>query len=216
MDIFVDIPMLLEHFDTAKSCPDAEIQRMQLEYVREKCWHFHRLLNVWRSDVHLPDQFEYTTIEQHSSVEYLMTVYTACIFWSMSILVYGVLHIIHLQHPSLQASPPPSIDPRNYCLKIAQTLPLFLSRESGEFGKHMIIYPTAVALRWLYATDDVGEESAERKMILNAFDESGSGVYINGFRDSCQRNSAHGEELKMLEGVEAVRKRGRMWLGMDW
>jgi hypothetical protein len=214
MDIFVEVPTLLEDFDNGKSRPGAEIQRSQLEDVGDKCWHLHRLLNIWRSDIQLPDQFDYSL---DCSVEHLMAVYSACIFWAISILVYSTLHILHIQHPSLFTRPlPTQLEPRKYCLKIAQALPLFLSHEAGEFGKHMIIYPTAVALRWLYANDEMVEVSMERKMILDAFDDSGSGAYINGFRDSCQRNSAHGEELKLLEGIEAVRKRGRMWLGMDW
>jgi hypothetical protein len=216
MDIFVDVPTLLEDLDNAKSCHDAGARLTQLKEVRDKCWHIHGRLTLWWSDTQLPDPLD-LAMDQVCSVEHLMAVYIACIFWAISILVYSTLHIVHAQSPSLLTeSPPPQLEPRKYCLKIAQALPLFLSGDSGEFGKHMIIYPTAVALRWLYATDEVDVVSTERKMILGAFDDSGSGAYINGFRDSCQRNSAHGETLKLLEGIEAVRKRGRMWLGMDW
>lgn len=179
------MPTLLEDLDTAKDYSDPETRETLRSEVKRNCWAFEEKLVDWRTKVGVADPI-YTLDVNHTcfSLDLVAASQIMCLYWSICIIVYSTLRIIS----GPQTNPPTYTDPRLYCRRIAEAIPVLLHPLSGVYGVHMVGFPVALALRYLEVVD--GQVVSEEKlMILDVFRKSGHGKLVDRFVSSIRANS---------------------------
>lgn len=181
LDIFVEIPTLLEDLDTMLDCPDADRQRTLRHQLIQKCRAHESALTCWRAVVGIADPTYRIDGADVSSppptVQILAAAHILCVYWSTCIILYSTLRIASPQDFSELL---PLADPRHYCRRIAEGVAILLHPVSGVYGVHLANFPTAVALMYLNAIDGV-HISAEKRMFLDVFRRPGHGTTVNRF-----------------------------------
>jgi hypothetical protein len=185
IDILVEMPTLLEDLDIAKDSSDLESRELQRRELENSCWDFEKKLVDWRTKVGVAES-TYTLDVNHMpvSLDLVAASQIMCLYWSICIIVYNTLRIMS----GPQANLPSHTDPRLYCRRIAEAIPVLLHPLSGAYGVHMVGFPVALTLRYLDAVD--GQAVSEEKlMILDVFTKSGHGKLVDRFISSIHANS---------------------------
>jgi len=187
VDVLVDIPTLLEDLDAAKACLDSENRKILHLGVTQQCWTLDERLVEWRTHLGITDPVYTLYIDQLSfSMDLVAASQILCLYWAICIVVYRTLHSVADPDTHL----PGRTDPRIYCRRIAEAIPVLLHPLSGSYGVHMVGFPIAVALRYLNGVDGhvTQADPEEKQMILNVFRNSGHGKLVEGFVSSIQAN----------------------------
>ncbi|KAK2787101.1 hypothetical protein FQN52_007367 [Onygenales sp. PD_12] len=200
IDIFVEIPTLLENLDIMRGCQEADTREALQHELLQTCWELERELINWRIHLGIKDPtYTLGTTDPSSpySLEHLAACHIMCLYWSASIILYSTLHIVSNNPPTPL---PPHTEPRIYCRRIAEAVPLLLHPLAGGYGVHLTSFPVSAAMMYLNAVD--GEMvSEEKRMIFDAFKGSGHGRTVERFNGSMQRIDAMAHGPAMMESV---------------
>ncbi|EXJ89137.1 hypothetical protein A1O3_02201 [Capronia epimyces CBS 606.96] len=209
IDIFVDMPTILQDLDALQACPDPASQSLMQDQLVQKCLACERELVAWRASVGVVEAnyafynvdtgTDTDNLNPHASfsfsIDRIAAAHIMCLYWSICIIVYSTLRTLSLSfslssHSHPQAHPPlplpltQTIDPAVYCRRIAEAVPLLLHPRSGVYGFHLTTFPVAMALTYLSRD---GHEYEEKTMILDAFATSHHGSAVGGFIASLHR-----------------------------
>ncbi|KAK2795132.1 hypothetical protein FQN51_000551 [Onygenales sp. PD_10] len=200
IDIFVEIPTLLENLDIMRGCQEADTREALQHELLQTCWELERELINWRIHLGIKDPtYTLGTTDPSSpySLEHLAACHIMCLYWSASIILYSTLHIVSNNPPTPL---PPHTEPRIYCRRIAEAVPLLLHPLAGGYGVHLTSFPVSAAMMYLNAVD--GEMvSEEKRMIFDAFKGSGHGRTVERFNGSIQHIDAMAHGPAMMESV---------------
>lgn len=191
LDIFVDMPALLEDLDAMLDFPSAEGQHELRHHLVQRCLAHEEALISWRAGVGIADPTYRIHISSPSpTIQLLAASHILCVYWSICIIVYSTLRIASPQHSSKGL---PLVDPRRYCRRIAEAVAILLHPASGVYGVHLANFPTALALMYLNAVDGVNI-SVEKRMFLDVLNGPGGyGTTVNRFvRSTTQQEKQSG------------------------
>lgn len=202
LDVFVDLPSLLQSTDTMQECENHEDKEMQRRALVARVKLFKQRLRDWRRHVGIKASYSVRS-EQPFSLELLAVSHIMCLYWSICIILYGTQRAV-----DGTAGP----DPRTYCRKIAETLPLLLRPESGMYGTHLCNFPTSMALMYLNATDG-DSTSVEKTMIIDALTSTRHGPKVVRFCSAVARQASRSEQIARINGSGAEKTWAKSWLG---
>ncbi len=203
------MPALLEDMDTMSSCPDANRQRECRRQLVQECWRHESSLSRWRADVGIADPTYQLDVDAPSpSVDLLAAAHILCLYWSICIILYSTLRIAS----EAEAELPARADPRFYCRRIAETIPILLHPLSGIYGVHLANFPVALALTYLHAVDG-SLVTAEKRLFLDAMRRSGHGETVDRFVTSTQHGIRKSSRPVMGEAPETIEAEAVSWLG---
>ena len=152
VDVLVDMPGLVQHFDTMQLCADTSRQdALRLELV-EKCWDYYRQLLLWltlvRQAVTLSTGNN-NPAAQHDSEDVVTRVAQAhgmTLFWTTSLVLYSILHMASA--PSA-VDLPGLADPAHHGRMLAEALPVLLQPSAGLYGQQSAALPLEVVLQYV-------------------------------------------------------------------
>ncbi|KAK2787586.1 hypothetical protein FQN53_005036 [Emmonsiellopsis sp. PD_33] len=200
IDIFVEIPTLLENLDIMRGCQETNPREALQHELLQTCWELERELINWRIHLGIKDPtYALGTTDPSSpySLEHLAACHIMCLYWAASIILYSTLRIVSNNPPTPL---PPHTEPRIYCRRIAEAVPLLLHPLAGGYGVHLTSFPVSAAMMYLNAVD--GEMvSEEKRMIFDAFKGSGHGRTVERFNGSIQHIDAMAHGPAMMESV---------------
>ncbi|KAK2809698.1 hypothetical protein FQN50_003543 [Emmonsiellopsis sp. PD_5] len=196
IDIFVEIPTLLENLDIMRGCQETNTRATLQHELFQTCWELERELINWRIQLGIKDP-TYTLGSSPYSLEHLAACHIMCLYWSLCIILYSTLRIVS-NNP--QTPLPPHTEPRIYCHRIAEVVSLLLHPLAGGYGVHLTSFPVSAAMMYLNAVD--GEMvSEEKRMIFEAFKVSGHGRTVERFNGSMQHIDAVAHGTAMMGSV---------------
>ncbi|KAK0732018.1 hypothetical protein B0H67DRAFT_92482 [Lasiosphaeris hirsuta] len=183
LDTFVEMPGLLQDVDEMRADPPGH-PTLRHELVR-RCWRYESELSAWRARAGIADPAYRLELGVGSppALDLVAASHILCVYWSMCIIVYSTLHSLSADKTTL----PERANPRVYCRRIAEAVPVLLHPRSGAYGMHLANFPAAIALVYLNAADGGGVASEERGIILRAFERSVAGKTAGHFIASAQR-----------------------------
>lgn len=209
MDIFVDLPNILEEMDIMQTCPDKASQEHLRSAVILKFHALNQDLANWWTWSNMAEPSIEAAPDASLSVDDLAELYISCLFWAICIIVAASLKIIIVSDSADSAA---AANPIVYCQKIIRATRTLLDPAAKSGWVHLPNFPVSVALAYLNAT---GEDSGAQKrlMIVEATTKSRYGQTVNDFVDSLHRDHANVDDR---EGEDrAARMRARIWFGMD-
>lgn len=214
IDIFVEVPALLEDLDTALACTDPSRVPSLLDDITRRCWLLETELLTWREELDLADPEQPTVTDPSPSpaLDLIATTHILCLYWSMFIIIYSTLRAVSLEGIAL----PPHANPRIYCRRIAEVVSILLHPDAGVYGVHLANFPTAIALLCLNATTRDGDaESEEKRMILETLRQSSNGRTTGRFVMSMQKQDLRSDKPAAGEdGPKTPSMIARSWLGL--
>ena len=191
MDIMVDLPGLMEQFDTMNTCVDPQLQLQLIQQLYDQCWAHHVELQNWATTVGKPsvtfaesltrtDNLEY---QNPSTMEFALAG-LGTLYWTACAILYDTHQrtAIHLQ------ALPPAMSPRRYIHKVAQVVPYFKAPGIGHFYQSMVAVPVGLCLHVLYGLEPLDQPSQERLLLARAF-SSRLGKDLERFLDGALRQS---------------------------
>jgi hypothetical protein len=200
IDIFVEMPTLLEDLDRIRECLDPPSQRhLRRELVR-KCWAHATELVDWRARLGIADPIYNGDADPPPfSLDLLAVSHLLCLNWSICLTVYSTLRIAS----GFQTILPKHTELRPYARKIAEALSVLLHPDSGADGVHVGSYPAAAALTYLNFADGA-TPSEEKRRILDAFRRSAHGITVDRFITSMQRQGMRAPQVATVGGPDAA------------
>ena len=108
---------------------------------------------------------------------------------------------------------PPQTDPRPYCQRIAEAVPLLLHPVSGLYGVQLVNFPATVALLYLHAVDG-GVDSQEKRIFVDVFKRPGHGATVGRFISSTHLNLDESSSPQ-TERPDAVEAQAKTWLRIE-
>jgi hypothetical protein len=179
VDIFVEIPSLLEDLDHLKQSPTEQLYRQFMtDYARIDLG-----LTAWLQN-HAPVQhLDILQARGHinPTAEDLAVAQIMSLFWTMSILAHNAMLLAVTLDPS--SSPlshlPPHTNPRQYCTFIADIVEVFFQPEAGIFGMQAVPFPVGIALEYLMSTEGYGSDVS--KKLAGYLTNRGFGISIGNF-----------------------------------
>ncbi|KAK4208330.1 c6 zinc finger domain protein [Rhypophila decipiens] len=184
LDVFVDIPGLLENLDALRLAqdPSSSSQRDKRVGILQECWRLDRELLGWFDKYgprrQIEELRERRFRNQDPSLSDAVTAHIMGIYWAVCILVYSTLQSVLTLHNGGcmsidEAALPERMELKQYCRHIADIAEVLLHPSTGVFGLHSTALPLGVALRYLNSVKepDFGElMSPEKRRLLGLLD----------------------------------------------
>lgn len=220
LDIFVEVPALLEDLDAVLACTDSSRIPSLREDITRRCWLLETQLLTWREEVDLADPEQPTcTVADPSpspALDLIATAHILCLYWSMFIIIYSTLRAASPEGTTPPTALPVHADPRIYCRRIAEVVSILLHPDAGAYGVHLANFPTAIALLCLNATTRDGDgEPEEKRMILETLRRSSNGRTTGRFVTSTQKQDLRFDRPAAGDdGLKTPSMIARSWLGL--
>ncbi|KAK0746952.1 hypothetical protein B0T18DRAFT_412839 [Schizothecium vesticola] len=179
VDIFVEIPGLLEDLDHLKQSPTEQLYRQFMtDYTR-----IDLELTAWLQN-HAPVQhLDILQVRGYTNptAEDLAVAQIMSLFWTMSILAHSAMLLAVPLDPfsSPLSHLPPHTNPRQYCTFIADIVEVFFQPDAGIFGMQAVPFPVGMALEYLTSTEGYGSDVS--KKLAGYLTNRGFGVSIGSF-----------------------------------
>lgn len=212
IDVFVDIPGLLEDLDQMNSCKDPEEKEFRRQALIGECWRVDAELNWWLDN--LCPKKELEQLETRGSISP-----TACdvavasiitLHWTICILTYSTLRLAIGTKPS---ELPERTDPGLYCTKIANIVDVFFHPSAGTFGIQSAPLPIGMALVYLNSYEE-GFNSETKFKLLSFFGRTANnGISIGKFLMSTQRDGLK-PKTSVEISPEGIKAKAKSWLGV--
>ncbi|KAI8221236.1 hypothetical protein K4K55_011151 [Colletotrichum sp. SAR 10_96] len=182
LDILTDVPALLEEVDILKSNPsDYNCQRFMKTYQR-----LDREIVWWLENLSPPTDILHDLHERkykNPTADELAVAHVMTCFWTVCILVYSSLHAVlssTLDLPGIEEMELSGrINPRPYCLLIADAVEVFFQPEAGTFGMHAAPFPIGMAIKYLMLTE--GFSSKDCMRLIGYFSRQSGGAAMGSF-----------------------------------
>lgn len=189
VDILAETPGLVENLDAFREENDPDAREILRRELVEKCWTLESELSAWRTKLRIQNPaYRLASPQSTFSMDVLAAAHIMCIYWVISIVVYGTLHSVI--PPSATDCLPRHMDPRLYFRRIAEAVTLMVHPSSGIYGTQLTTFPTLAVFLYLDAGDRGGEEV--REMIFDAYKRSGRHEIVEKFQASMLRQQRGG------------------------
>ncbi|KAI3529466.1 hypothetical protein CSPX01_15515 [Colletotrichum filicis] len=212
IDVFVDIPGLLEDLDHMNSCKDLEEKELRRLTLIKECWRVDEELNWWLDNLSPNKELEELATRGSNSP-------TACdvavasiitLYWTICILTYSTLRLaIGTKSPEL----PERTDPRLYCTKIANIVDVFFHPSAGTFGIQSAPLPIGMALVYLNSYEEGFNSETKFKLVSFFGRTANNGISIGKFLMSTQRDGLKPKTSVELS-PEGIKAKAKSWLGV--
>ncbi|KAM0281233.1 hypothetical protein ACHAQH_003664 [Verticillium albo-atrum] len=187
LDIFVDIPGLLEDLDALALGDNAALRAILYARLVADCW---------RTDEGLVSWFEMQSPQAHLAAirareykdptpEDTAVAMSMSLYWTACLLTYSTLIIVLTSNPASPLDPttlPERVNPRLYCAAIADILEIFFQPNSGIFSLQLVPFPLGIALSYLVSTLKPNvPPPPELKKLLSYFARGAGGASVGSF-----------------------------------
>ncbi|GKT50036.1 uncharacterized protein ColSpa_10217 [Colletotrichum spaethianum] len=212
IDIFVDVPGLLEDLDSLRRCKDnSEKESRRVRLVRE-CWHIDEELNRWLDDLSPKHELEGLMkrgLDNPSACDVVVASVMA-LSWTIALLSYSTLRLAVGEQASLEL--PERTDPLLYCTKIADIVDVFFHPSAGTFGIQSAPLPIGMALVYLNSFEE-GFNCETKWKLAGFFGRTASnGIGIGKFLLSTQRNGLIANSPTPVT-PDGIRAKAQGWIG---
>lgn len=223
LDLLLDIPGILEDYDRMTSCPDDATRADERDTLVARCWELDQGLQQWASSSPRISLHDISTVPSEpssaASSHELSGLEMRALYWSGCLLLYSTLQLA--LGPETEALPERT-DHKLYIRNLAWVIRPLLKPQAGMFGKHVAVFPFAMALQFGMISPELrGSPSGERDMLLESL-KGPDGEGIRGFLLSMNTDSSrHPPWMSEISGGAGVRARARRWVGVrdvpeDW
>ncbi|KAL0933762.1 C6 zinc finger domain protein [Colletotrichum truncatum] len=213
VDIFVDIPGILEDLDLFRSCDEGpEKEERQKKLIRE-CWRIDAELMSWLDSLSPQEEFkalEARGLENPTTCD-VVVASAMCLFWTTCILAYSTLRMAFGPNPGVEL--PERTNPRIYCTKIANMVDVLFHPAAGTYGIQSAPLPIGMSLVYLNSTEE-GFNSQEKKKLVSFFGKrANNGIAIGKFLVSTQRDGIVPRGAAQSPTPEAIKAKAIKWIG---
>ena len=158
MDVLVDMPGLVESFDTMRLCTDASRKAaLRLELV-QKCWQHDRELLSWLgllSQIVNPNKDSCLESRSEDLVTHIAQVHGMSLFWTTSLVLYSILWMAS----GPEAELPQRADPMHHARNLAEAIAILLQPQAGLYGQQSATLLLDVARQYITAVSSLSPES---------------------------------------------------------
>lgn len=214
MDIFVDVPGLLEDLDRLRDCEPGKEKEERRRRLVDECWRIDGELTWWLDNLgpgkELED-FQARGLENPTACDVVITSIMT-LFWTTCILSYSSLRLaLDRRTPDLEL--PERTDPQVYCTRIANIVEVFFHPMAGTFGISNAPLPIGMSLVYLNSTEE-GFYSADKWKLVSFFGKQASnGIGIGKFLISTQSDGTVPEGFVQVPTPEVIETKAQRWMG---
>ncbi|OHW99125.1 C6 zinc finger domain-containing protein [Colletotrichum incanum] len=212
VDIFVDVPGLLEDLDHLRSCKDSfekELRRMEL--IKE-CWRIDEELNWWLDNLSPKRELEELMargLDNPSACDVVVaSIMSLC--WTISLLSYSTLRLAIGEKTGLEL--PKRTDPSIYCTKIANIVDIFFHPSAGTFGIQSAPLPIGMALVYLNSFEEGFNSETKWKLVGFFGRTANNGIGIGKFLLSTQRDGLASKATTPVT-PDGIKTKAKGWMG---
>ncbi|KAM0629561.1 hypothetical protein ACHAPW_006792 [Verticillium nonalfalfae] len=194
LDIFVDIPGLLEDLDALALCDDAASRPLLYARLVADCWRTDERLVSWfeeqspRAHLEALKEREY----KEPTPEDTAVAMSMSLYWTACLLTYSTLILVLTSNPTSPldiTTLPERMNLNSYCAAIADILEIFFQPSSGIFSVQLVPLPLGIALSYLASTLKPGTPPpTELKKLLGYFTRGAGGASVGSFLRSMMLN----------------------------
>ncbi|RXG50452.1 hypothetical protein VDGE_04829 [Verticillium dahliae] len=194
LDIFVDIPGLLEDLDALALCDDAASRPLLYARLVADCWRTDERLVSWfeeqspRAHLEAIKEREY----KEPTPEDTAVAMSMSLYWTACLLTYSTLILVLTSNPTSPldvTTLPERMSLNSYCAAIADILEIFFQPSSGIFSVQLVPLPLGIALSYLASTLKPGTPPPpELKKLLSYFTRGAGGASVGSFLRSMMLN----------------------------
>ncbi|KAI8257711.1 C6 zinc finger protein [Colletotrichum sp. SAR11_239] len=213
VDIFVDIPGILEDLDELRDCePGTEKEAKRRRLVNE-CWRIDRELTRWLDKMGPTEELEDLErrgVDNPTMCDVVITSIMT-LFWTTSILAYSTLRLALGPKPDIEL--PERTNPRVFCTKIANVVDVFFHPNAGTFGISSAPLPIGMALVYLNSTEE-GFNSEDKRKLVGFFGmRANNGIGIGKFLISTQSDGIVPRGAVQYPKCDAIKDKAKRWMG---
>lgn len=160
VDVLVDMPGIVEDFDTMRCCADASRQAALRRELVRKCWELDGQLMHWFGSVcRLGDPAEHglTEAAARDLVTHVARMHAMALFWTICLVLYSILRVAS----GPQAGLPKRMDPLLYARRLVEVIPILLEPSAGLYGQQSAVLPLEVALQYTVTIGSLSQEIEE-------------------------------------------------------
>ncbi|TIC91114.1 hypothetical protein CH35J_011420 [Colletotrichum higginsianum] len=214
VDIFVDVPGLLEDLDRLRSCQDdAAVKERRRSKLIKECWRMDGELQWWLSNLSPEKELQELTargLDNPAACDVVVASIMA-LCWTVSLLTYSTLRLAIGAKAGLEL--PERTDPLVYCAKIADIVDVFFHPSAGTFGIQSAPLPIGMALVYLNSTEE-GFNSETKWKLLGFFGRTANnGIGIGKFLLSTQRDGLAAKTATPAT-PDGIRTKAKGWMGV--
>ncbi|KAJ0274988.1 hypothetical protein COL940_009045 [Colletotrichum noveboracense] len=213
LDIFVDIPGILEDLDELRDCePGIEKEAKRSRLVNE-CWRIDRELTRWLDNMGPTEELkdlERRGVDNPTMCDVVITSIMT-LFWTTSILAYSTLRLALGPKPDIEL--PERTNPRVFCTKIANIVDVFFHPSAGTFGISSAPLPIGMALVYLNSTEEGFNSEDKRKLVSFFGMRANNGIGIGKFLISTQSDGIVPRGAVQYPKCDAIKDKAKRWMG---
>lgn len=150
LDILAEVPSLFETIDTMKYCGSPGQKAKLRDAIRNGYFKLHMCLTEWRKTFSrsiIDDGKEYAKTKIITP-QLLATINISTLYWTACLVVYTMVGKVLLEEEGEDLDGR-YIEPRIFCRKILEILPLFFNPAAGIFRVHLVTFPMGVVMIYL-------------------------------------------------------------------
>ncbi|TQN66211.1 putative transcriptional regulatory protein, partial [Colletotrichum shisoi] len=215
VDIFVDVPGLLEDLDRLRSCQDDAVKERRRSRLVKECWRLDGELQWWLSNLSPEKELQELMargLDNPAACDVVVaSVMALC--WTVSLLTYSTLRLALGAKAKAGLELPERTDPLVYCVKIADIVDVFFHPSAGTFGIQSAPLPIGMALMYLNSSEQWSDSETKWKLLGFFGRTANNGIVIGKFLLSTQRDG-----LAAKTGAPAtpdgIRAKAKGWMGV--
>ncbi|KAK2017384.1 hypothetical protein LZ32DRAFT_688283 [Colletotrichum eremochloae] len=212
VDIFVDVPGLLEDFDHMRNCNEEFEKESQRTRLIQECWRIDEELTWWLENLSPKKEFEELMargLDNPSACDVAVASIMS-LYWAVALLSYSTLRLAMGKTAGLAL--PERTDPYVYCTKIANIVDVFFHPSGGTFGIQSAPFPIGMALVYLNSFEE-GFNSETKWKLLSFFGRTANnGIGIGKFLMSTQRGELASKATTPIT-PDGIKTKARGWMG---
>ncbi|KAK2027073.1 hypothetical protein LX32DRAFT_695158 [Colletotrichum zoysiae] len=212
VDIFADVPGLLEDLDRVRTCNDEFEKESRRARLIEECWRIDGELTWWLESLSPKRELEELMargLDNPSACDVAVASnMTLC--WAVALLSYSTLRLAIGKGGGVEL--PERTDPFVYCTKIANIADVFFHPSAGTFGIQSAPFPIGMALVYLNSFEE-GFNSETKWKLFSFFGRTASnGISIGKFLLSTQRAGLVSKTITPIT-PDGIKTKARGWIG---
>ncbi|KAF9880416.1 C6 zinc finger domain protein [Colletotrichum karsti] len=213
VDVFVDIPGLLEDLDRLRDCEPGKEKEARRRRLVDECWRLDRELKWWLDNLGPTQELRDLQAKGFDNPTTCDVVVTSImtLFWTTCILSYSTLRLALGPKPDLEL--PERTNPRIYCTKIANSVEVLFHPMAGTFGISNAPLPIGMSLVYLNSTEE-GFHSADKWKLVSFFGrQANNGIGIGKFLISTQSDGIVPRGSVQIPSPEVIKAKAKRWMG---
>ncbi|KAF5554165.1 hypothetical protein FMEXI_2151 [Fusarium mexicanum] len=222
IDIFVEVPALLEDLDIYRVSPSNELYNSILTRCRN-CEV--EILALGLEFGESLTKYDYTYTREPLPVpendDDLAIAYLSCCYWMTCLFIYSTLGFCELESQDSYARGPILNYPSqriamSYAYRIAHAVHLLFEPPAGTYSSVAVFFLLGTALRYLIMIETHGGHnimSKERLLLVNIFTRPFLGSFVGRFLQNLQADDGidYGYPADILLGMRGIEYRARVW-----